>query len=175
MKQVLALCALLCALLATVVFPTAASAQCRLCETPTTVAPLPQGQSEGMVLEVTTALDFDEIIVVGLGTGAAELGPDGSRSMEGAVTAISSRAMVGDVTVRGDPGRRIDVSLPARIELHATDGSRIALSEIEADLPAAPRLNEQGELRFRFGGRLEVDGGLEGDFRGDLTISVDYL
>jgi hypothetical protein len=30
-------------------------------------------------------------------------------------------------------------------------------------------------LQFRFGGALHVDGGVDGDFRGDVPITVDYL
>ena len=175
MNRVWALLALCGAILATVALPAVVSAQCRLCETPTNAIPVPDEQAEPIALEVATSLDFDQIVVIGMGSGSALLGADGSRLTEGAVQALSARAMVGDVIVRGDSGRRVDVTLPTRIALHATDGSRIILDQIEADLPAAPRLDDSGQLRFRFGGRLEVDGGLEGDFRGDLTISVEYL
>jgi hypothetical protein len=30
-------------------------------------------------------------------------------------------------------------------------------------------------LRFRFGGELDVSGNVEGDYRGDIPITVDYL
>jgi hypothetical protein len=42
-------------------------------------------------------------------------------------------------------------------------------------LPAQPRLDSRGTLQFRFGGALHVDGSVDGDFRGDVPITVDYL
>lgn len=177
MKGIQAFLAAICAaVFAFAAMPATADAQCRLCDTPTYL-PDDAGKSDGgdIALSVDTSLDFDQLIVLGVGSGSAVINADGSQHVEGAVTAMSSRAMVGEVTVRGQPDRRLDVMLPPRIELYSTDGSRITLEAIEADLPAAPRLDENGLLRFRFGGRLRIDGGLEGDFRGNITIAVDYL
>lgn len=175
MKTMSVLIAALAAFVACVALPAAAGAQCRLCDTPNAAATTALPSDSPIALEIAASLDFDQIIVLGYGSGSAVLGADGSRQTEGAVTALSPRAMVGDVLVRGEADRAVDVSLPTRIELFGADGSRIVLDAIEADLPGAPRLDEKGELRFRFGGRLGVDGGLEGEFRGDLTISVEYL
>ena len=44
-----------------------------------------------------------------------------------------------------------------------------------ADLPSAPRLDSTGRLEFRFGGRLRVSGDSEGDYRGDIPVTVEYL
>lgn len=158
-----------------VALPAAATAQCRLCETPTYSAPKLEGESDAIGLRIEAGLDFDQLVVLGIGSGSALIDTDGSRFAEGAVTAISSRAMVGMVTVYGEPGRRLEVSLPDRIELWSTSGERLVLESIRNDLPEQPRLDDRGELHFRFGGRLLVDGGLEGDFRGDIAISVEYL
>ena len=38
-----------------------------------------------------------------------------------------------------------------------------------------PRLDGDGRLSFRFGGVLQVSGDLDGEFRGDVPIDVDYL
>jgi len=38
-----------------------------------------------------------------------------------------------------------------------------------------PRLDSGGKLTFRFGGRIRVTGNADGDFRGDLPITVEYL
>jgi hypothetical protein len=65
--------------------------------------------------------------------------------------------------------------LPRRIELFSIGGSRIIIDEIETDLPSLPRLDSMGNLTFRFGGRLQVNGEAEGDFRGDLPITAEYL
>ena len=40
---------------------------------------------------------------------------------------------------------------------------------------ALPVIGTDGELSFRFGGMLKVDGDLDGAFRGDVDILVEYL
>jgi hypothetical protein len=159
------------ALLAAV--PTA-RAQCRLCEAPAT-GPKSDPDSPPMELEVQAILDFDRIVVLGGGEGTATLRPDGTRHVTGSVEAISGRAMVGEARVRGEPGRTVRVDMPSRIELHSVSGATISIDEIVTDLPPMPRLDSSGGLSFRFGGRLRLSGNSDGDFRGDLPITVEYL
>ena len=68
-------------------------APCRLCGSAGPV--VDDKPKEPVRLEVEASLDFDRLITSGAGAGSAELGPDGSRSVSGSVTAISARAMVG--------------------------------------------------------------------------------
>lgn len=150
-----------------------ARAQCRLCEVPTTEAE-PAGGAGAVSIEVEAGLDFDRLVLLGPAGGSATLRPDGSRQVSGAVEAIGGRAMVGEARVRGEPGRALRIDLPRRIELHSPSGARIIIDEIATDLPALPRLDPAGILSFRFGGRLEVAGEPEGDFRGDLPITAEY-
>ena len=155
--------------------PEAGQAQCRLCATPTTVV-TGENATDAMRIEVQARLDFDQIVLTdGGGTGTARLLPDGSSSTSGAVGAISGRAMVGTVVVRGEPGRLVRVDLPAAIALHGRAGGTIRLDSLVTDLPGQPKLDSQGMLQFRFGGALHVEGNVDGDFRGDVPITVDYL
>ncbi len=149
-------------------------AQCRLCENPTTA---PQAEASGgpIALRIDAALDFDRIVVMGSGEGSATLLPDGTRQTSGSVEAISGRAMVGEASIEGEPGRLVRVDVPVRIDLHSVSGGRISIDKIMTDLPEAPRLDSAGRLRFRFGGRIRVSGTSDGDFRGDLPITVEYL
>ena len=149
------------------------SAPCRLCET---------GASDGVTalprpvtLDVQTSLDFDRLILAGSGEGSAELGPDGSRNVTGSVAAIGARAMVGLVVIRGEPGRLVRIALPDRIELVGLSGGTIMVDTIRSDLPGMPRLGLDGSLSFRFGGILHLSGELDGEFRGDVPIEVDYF
>lgn len=87
---------------------------------------------------------------------------------------VGPRAMVGTVLVHGDAGRGVRVELPRRIELYSLGGGRITLDDVASDLPAAPRLDAAGNLSFRFGGRLIITGDADGQFRGDLPITVEY-
>ena len=154
--------------------PATGAAQCRLCDSPTTEREA-ESTSGSVRLEVETSLDFDRLVLIGPGEGSATLRPDGSQSVEGTISAISGRAMVGRAVVRGEPGRAVRIDLPARIELHSIGGGRIAIDGIISDLPGSPQLDSNGNLSFRFGGRLRVIGDAEGDYRGDVPITVEYL
>lgn len=154
--------------------PLPVGAQCRLCDAPTTE--LAAESATGPVsLEVETSLDFDRLILLGAGEGTATLLPNGSRSVSGVVSDLSGRAMVGSATVHGEAGRAVRIELPARIELYSLSGARITIEDIVSDLPAGARLNSAGALDFRFGGRLRISGDAEGDYRGDVPITVEYL
>jgi Domain of unknown function (DUF4402) len=159
---------------AAAVTPSPAHAQCRLCDTPNTVHD-ETSQSDDIKLEVQTRLNFDRLIYFGQGEGTAVIRPDGSNSATGAVSDMSSRAMVGTVLVHGQAGRTIRVELPHRIELYSVSGARIVFDEVVTDLPSVPRLDPGGNLTFRFGGRVRVTGDADGDYRGDLPITVEYL
>jgi hypothetical protein len=82
--------------------------------------------------------------------------------------------MVGSAVVHGQPGRAVRVELPPRIELYSLSGGRITVDNVASDLPALPRLDSAGNLTFRFGGRVTVTGDSEGDYRGDMPITVEY-
>lgn len=148
-------------------------AQCRLCEQPTTARPqdAPGGDVE---LQIETDLNFDRLILMGAGVGAATLRPDGSTSAEGAVIQVGPRAMVGSVVVHGDPNRAVRVDLPRRIDLFSVGGGRITLDDVTTDLAPLPHLDAAGTLTFRFGGKLIISGDTDGPYRGDLPITVEY-
>jgi hypothetical protein len=150
-----------------------AGAQCRLCGTPTTMRD-EATSGDDVRLEIETSLNFDRLVLYGEGQGTALIRPDGSSAAEGSVAEMGPRAMVGTVVVHGDPGRMIRVELPRRIELYSLSGGRITVDEVASDLPSLPRLDSAGNLTFRFGGRLVVKGDAEGDYRGDLPITVEY-
>lgn len=154
--------------------PAAAPAQCRLCSTPTTERQ--ETEAGGPIrLEVQASLDFDRLVLLGAGNGAATLLPNGERNASGSIATVSARAMVGSVTVQGEPGRAVRVELPSRVILYSLRGGQIAIEEMETDLPSLPRLDSAGNLSFRFGGRLRISGDAEGEYRGDVPITVEYL
>lgn len=151
-----------------------APAQCRLCASPTT-RPTDATASDTVRIEIDAKLDFDQLVVRDGTPGTAQLRPDGSSSVSGSIGAMSGRAMVGTVSVRGEPGRFVRIELPGAIVLHGIRGGTIRLDSLVTDLQSAPRLDSEGMLQFRFGGSLHVDSNIDGDFRGDVPITVDYL
>lgn len=151
-----------------------ARAQCRLCSGPTT-AQKQEGPNGAINLRIEASLDFDRLVVMGDGEGTATILPDGTRQTSGSVEAMSGRAMVGEAHIHGEPGRPVRIDLPTRLELHSMGGGRLSIDEIVTDLPADPKLDSAGNLSFRFGGRIRFNGNNDGDFRGELPISAEYL
>ena len=157
------------------VMPASAPAQCRLCTKPTTEM-TGATVEQAVRIEVQARLNFDQVVVMDdAGQGTARLSADGSASTSGSIGLISGRAMVGSVVVRGEPGRLVRINLPSAISLYGLGGGNIRLDSLVTDLPTQPRLDSQGSLQFRFGGALHIQGNVDGDFRGDVPITVDYL
>ncbi|NJC04836.1 hypothetical protein GGQ97_000629 [Sphingomonas kaistensis] len=165
--------------LACLLAPASAAAEpapCRLCDgTDGGLTANETASAVPMALEVQTSLDFDRVILTGPAGGTARLTPDGSRATSGAVAALTGRAMTGEVVIRGEPGRQVRVDLPTRIDLFGFAGGALAITRISSDLPIIPRLDGEGRLRVRFGGELFISGDAEGEYRGDVPITVDYL
>lgn len=158
---------------ASIMLVTPAAAQCRLCTQPSTA--ISDGSADDDIqLQVEANLTFDRLVLLGPGSGAATIRPNGSSGAEGSVMQVGPRAMVGTVLVHGDAGRSVRVDLPRRVELFSFGGGRITLDDVVSDLPAAPRLDAAGNLSFRIGGRLIVSGNADGQFRGDLPVTVEY-
>jgi hypothetical protein len=146
---------------------------CALCA-PTT-GPAEEKPATPVSLNVETKLDFGQIILAGAGDGSAQLEPDGARNVSGSVTAFSARAMLGEVVIHGEPGRQLRIDLPRHIDLFGLNGGSIRLESIRSDLPPMPRLDDNGRLSFRFGGVVRVSGDVDGQFRGDVPIEVEYF
>ncbi|QIK78714.1 DUF4402 domain-containing protein [Sphingomonas piscis] len=161
-------------LAAGLLLPSAVAAQCRLCAPTTGIA----GTDDAGIpieIEVESKLSFDQLVQVGQGTGSASVKPDGSKIITGSLGNFGGSGLVGNAVVRGSPGRLIRVDIPTTIELFSLSGAKAVVDEIETDLPSTPRLDSNGRLSFRFGGRLNVNGEGSGDYRGDLPITVEYL
>lgn len=152
-----------------------AAAQCRLCDEPTSGIEVDTTATSPVQLEVEASLNFDRLVLTGPNGGTASLTPDGSRSVSGSISGLTSRAMVGSAVIRGEPGRMVRIALPSRIDMYGLGGNRISIDGIVSDLPASARLDSSGSLSFRFGGRLQILGDADGDYRGDVPITVEYL
>lgn len=155
--------------------PSAASAQCMLCGE--------QGAASGgasrkaetpLRVEVETQLDMGRV-AVGAGGGEVELDPlSGARRLRGDVVDLGGFAVTGVVTVTGEPGAEVRVILPTSVDLESDRGRSARVSSLITDLSAAPRLGPDGRLQFRFGGRLQIAGLDDGDYRGRIPVTVEY-
>src|SRR5690606_18095552 len=98
----------------------------------------------------------------------------GVRRLRGALFDLGGFALSGVVSVRGEPGAAVRVVLPTAVDLESGSGRAARVTGLVTDLPPAPRLGPDGRLRFRFGGRLQVAGLDDGDYRGRIPVTVEY-
>ena len=96
-------------------------------------------------LEIESSLNFDRLILVGEGQGAAVIRPDGSSAAEGAITTSARARWSARAIIHGQPGRSVRVDLPRRIELYSLRGGRISFEDVTSDLPSLPRLEFGGQ------------------------------
>ena len=152
-----------------------ASAQCMLCgEQGAANSSASRKVETPLRVEVETQLDMGRV-AVGVGGGEVELDPlSGARRLRGDVVDLGGFAVTGTVTVTGEPGAEVRVILPTSVDLESDRGRSARVSGLVTDLNAAPRLGPDGRLQFRFGGRLQIGGLDDGDYRGRIPVTVEY-
>ena len=150
------------------------AAPCQLCGTGAAAADLIRPATP-LRLEVQTRLEFDKIVFGGIGEAQVALSPGGAATMSGATTATGARAMPGSVLIRGEPGRAVRIDLPRQVDLFGEGNGAIRIERLVTDLPAFPRIGDDGSLSFRFGGDLRISGDSDGAYRGSIDIIVEYL
>ncbi len=115
----------------------------------TVVAPL--------VVEPRAPLDFG-IVATGARGGRVTVGSDGAVRREGdarpACEPDCPPPQPARFRVRGEPGRRYTVSLPARLTIAGPGGATLEVTRFEA--AGAMRLDSSGEDGFTVGGTLEI-------------------
>lgn len=160
--------------------PAAAEAQCLLCSDADTGSTVANGRAsddeELTPLRVTVVadLDFSRLVNDGRG-GSITIDPStGQSRADGAVSSIGGSGFSGRAIVEGAPGRTVRVDLPHDVRLTSTNGGEARITDIVSSLPPRARLGPDGRLEFAFGGRLELDGRSDGDFRGRIQITVSY-
>lgn len=155
--------------------PSAASAQCMLCGQPNGGAIAASRKAETPLrIDIDTQLDMGRV-AAGAGSGEVELDPvTGARRVRGDVRDLGGFAVTGTVTVRGEPGAEVRVFLPVSVDLESGSGVTARVTGLATDLGPAPRLGLDGRLVFRFGGRLQVNGASDGDYRGRIPVTVEY-
>jgi hypothetical protein len=151
-----------------------AAAQCLLCAQDLSGGAATRRAETPLRVEVKTRLDMGRVAAGAMG-GEVEIDPvSGARRVRGDVFDLGGFALSGIVTVRGDPGAEVRVILPASVDLESAQGRTARVTSLVTDLSAAPRLGPDGRLTFRFGGRLQVAGLDDGDYRGRIPVTVEY-
>lgn len=151
-----------------------AAAQCLLCGQDLSGGAATRQAETPLRVEVETRLDMGRVAAGAMG-GEVEIDPvSGARRVRGDVFDLGGFALSGVVTVRGEPGAEVRVILPASVDLESGQGRTARVTSLVTDLSAAPRLGPDGRLTFRFGGRLQVAGLDDGDYRGRIPVTVEY-
>jgi len=151
-----------------------AAAQCLLCAPDKAAGATVRQAGVPLRIDVETQLDMGRVAVGAMG-GEIEVDPvSGARRVRGDVVDLGGFALTGVVTVRGEPGAEVRVILPATVDLEGGHGRTARVTGLVTDLSAAPRLGPDGRLVFRFGGRLQIAGADDGDYRGRIPVTVEY-
>jgi len=152
----------------------AAAAQCLLCAPDKLTSAAAREAEVPLRVEVETRLDMGRIAVGAMGGEVAVDPVSGARRLSGDVVDLGGFALSGTVTVRGAPGAEVRVILPTSVDLEGGHGRTARVTGLITDLSAAPRLGPDGRLQFRFGGRLQIAGADDGDYRGRIPVTVEY-
>ncbi|MBC2776261.1 DUF4402 domain-containing protein [Parasphingopyxis marina] len=151
----------------------AAAQGCRLCQEAAPIVDQARPRRP-ISIDITTAIDFDRMALIDSNGGAAEIDPvTGARRLD-RLASVGGMYMRGEVLIRGDQGRAVRIDMPDEIVMHAPGGRRLELVDMRTDLPGQPRIGNNGELRFSFGGRILVDGDDIGRFHGRMRIHAEY-
>jgi len=128
-----------------------------------------------LTIEIESGLKFGRIALRGTGNGTAEIDPQTGRTrVDGNMIGLGGATYQGHARVTGDPLRPVRIELPATVLLRGSDGGEARLSDFVTDLPSVAMLDANGVLEFSFGARLTSEGAQGGDFRGRISIRVDY-
>ena len=125
-------------------------------------------------VDVTANLDFARL-VAGTGGGSIAIDPGSGRAAtSGNVATLGGLSFSGRVRVEGTPGRTIRIDMPRDITLTSPTGGVAHVTGITTGLPPVVRIGADGRLEFGFGGRLELTGAADGDYRGRIMVTVSY-
>ena len=150
---------------------TAEAQTCQLCESVPSAAKVPL---RPLAVSIDATLDFSTAVHTNRGAGSITVDArTGRRQLIGLIS-IGGPALVGTVTITGEPFARVVVDMPASILLNSNLGAVADVTQIRSDLPPHPMIGQDGRLVFTFGGRLTVRDEAAGDFRGRIPITADY-
>jgi hypothetical protein len=150
---------------------TAVAQTCQLC------VPAPPGAKaplRPLTVAIDTTLDFSTAAHTDRGAGSITIDAGTGRRQLIGLISLGGPALVGTVTITGEPFARVVVDLPNSIVLNSNLGAIADVTQIRSDLPPHPTIGQDGRLVFTFGGRLTVRDEAAGEFRGRIPITADY-
>ena len=150
---------------------TAVAQDCQLCASRPDA---PKVSLRPLTVAIDTTLDFSTAVHTSRGSGSITIDARTGRRQIIGLVALGGPALVGTVTITGEPFARIVVGMPRTNVLNSNLGAMADVTEIRTDLPPHPAIGANGRLVFTFGGKLTVRNDAAGDFRGRIPVTVDY-
>ena len=134
------------------------------------------GNGRPLHIDIDTAIDFGIAAQQGnVASGAIELDPTtGVRRVTGGLVAVGGNYFSGQARLTGQPFARVRIVLPTSVKMNARQGSKAVVASFTADVPSVVTLDANGTLLFNFAGRVSVNPGEEGEFKGRFAITADY-
>lgn len=134
------------------------------------------GKARPLHVDIETAIDFGLAAQQGTSaSGAIELDPQtGARRVTGGLVAVGGNYFSGRARLTGQPFARVRIVLPNSVKMNARQGSKAVVASFTADVPSVVTLDADGTLFFNFAGRVSVNAGEEGEFKGRFAITADY-
>jgi hypothetical protein len=126
-------------------------------------------------ITIESGLQFSRLALTGQADSGAAIDPaTGEKMVDPGMIDLGGLSFQGRARISGEPLRPVRIQLPSRVSLRSPDGSTAELTDFVTDLPAVTLLDQDGELQFAFGARLNSQGARGGNFRGRIPIRVDY-
>lgn len=137
----------------------------------------PNNKCTVVLLDVESDVDFGRLLLIGGQIGHVSIDlATGAKLVFGDLADAGGIPVYGTALVTGQPMRNVLVTMPASVTLTDPAGAQGVMRDFQTDLPAMPRLDSTGQLRFNFTGTLYTDSGIlaGGTLRGRVPITVDY-
>ncbi|MEQ1510547.1 MAG: DUF4402 domain-containing protein [Sphingopyxis sp.] len=133
-----------------------------------------QPQERPLRVEITADLDFSRL-VAGPGGGHVTIDPATGRPVSaGEIHLVSGSGFSGRIHIEGMPGRMVRIDVPQSVSMTSASGGRATVSDISTGLSPLLRIGPDGRLDVALGGRLELSGSVDGEFRGRIPITINY-
>ncbi len=126
---------------------------------------------------VESDIDFGRVVLLKQGSGSVMIDLEtGDKLIEGDIEDIGGVTITGEVSVSGTPLEAVEIDFPFSVGMRDGTAQQAEVRQFKTDLPAFPVLDTDGELRFRFTGKLMLDASstASGRLRGRVPISVSY-
>ncbi len=153
----------------------AAAPSCMLCSEDETAKNQAERAGKPLKISVTSKLNFSRLALTGQGSAQVAVDPEsGMRNINGEIIGLGGYPAAAEVLLIGEAGRNVRIDLPSKISMHSSTGGAISIVDIRTTLGPSPKLDSNGQLKFSFGGRLQLSGNIAGTFRGRIPITANY-